>query len=348
MREITFPENFRSVIFTRPEDFSPYQDADDGGYLAFLDFGPDYEVRADAYYIGQICTFMTGVVAEQNQKDDTAPVPLASAQYSKPLEYVLMDINFDETAWTFQRLDSSATFAPYRWTFATKSSAVNPSPFLTVGVTPAASIISIRNEQGGIEFAGGNLIPPELEPPATAFSFAEGSTTPQWPVITRHRSRLFVSYRPAAGMQGSPARQFMASRGTDRFHAGVDLYGLHKDIVVAMEPGVIVNRYHFFHGTWCLVQQCDSGLVILYGEIEKDSWRKFGISVGTRVQRGDRIARVGRMGGGSHMLHIETYRPGTTTNKRINRPGQPNDILDPTRYLVLAARTQERQAPPVS
>ena len=167
--------------------------------------------------------------------------------------------------------------------------------------------------------------------------FAAGDAFPEWPVITNHSKKYVVSYRTVTGsIVGNGARRFMVDRdGGGRYHVGIDIYGNAGDPIVAMESGTIVNHYHFYHGSYALIVQCDSGLVINYGEVAQNSWREFGLSKGSRVKKGRAIARVGLMSGGSHMLHFETYMPPTKTNKRYSG-GDAGPILNPTYYLLRA------------
>jgi murein DD-endopeptidase MepM/ murein hydrolase activator NlpD len=167
--------------------------------------------------------------------------------------------------------------------------------------------------------------------------FAAGASNPLWPVVTNHSKKFTVCYKKITGKyEGNSSRRFMSSRsGGSRYHAGIDLYGNPDDPIIAMESGVIVNYYHFYHGTYALFVQCDSGLVINYGEVKNKSWSEFGLSTGSRVQRGQPIARVGQMSGGSHMCHFETYMPPTEKNQKYHG-GDPNTLLNPTYYLLLA------------
>lgn len=342
----SFPPGFRSVIFTLPSGFQPYADGGHslGGFGTGA-YGALGSVRPDAYYMGPRYTFYAGVISPESAKKFTPGqrVPFSAAQYTAPVEYEISAIDDEERAFVFRRVDPSAIFAPESWGFTTKPGLLKRSLFMTEGDTPAVSLVRVAQESGGIEFEAGSLIEPQLEPAPTSFAFAEGSANPAWPLASRHKYGRTISYTSPSEQIGSPARQFMASRGEgERFHAGVDLYANVGDVVLATEPGVIVNAYHFYHGTYCLIEQCDSGLVVLYGELEKNSWRKFKVGRGTRVQKGSRLARVGKMSGGSHMLHMETYRRGTTSNERVVEPGK-GPILDPTRYLLLAKATEDRK-----
>lgn len=166
--------------------------------------------------------------------------------------------------------------------------------------------------------------------------FAAGVSKPVWPIVTNHSKKFEVCYRALNGDYfGNSSRYFMSKRSGGRYHSGVDLYGNPGDPILAMEDGVITNHYHFYHGTYALFVQCDSGLVINYSEVKNESWKEFGLSIGSRVRRGQPIARVGLMTGGSHMCHFETYMPPTDKNKKYFG-GEPGPILNPTYYLLLA------------
>lgn len=167
--------------------------------------------------------------------------------------------------------------------------------------------------------------------------FAGGSGSPSWPIKTNHSKKFIVSYQTIANdIMGNGARRFLAGRG-QKYHAGIDVYASNGDVVMACESGTIVNLYYFFHDAWAMIVQCDSGLVINYGEIKAKSWKEFGLSKGSRVRKGQPIARIGRMSGGSSMLHFECYRKGTKKNHRYFG-GDPGPLLNPTYYLLLAAK----------
>lgn len=211
----------------------------------------------------------------------------------------------------------------------------------------------------------GCLDPRDVEPRVLSVSglnvpFAVGAPVPTWPVLTKERYGL-VSYIDARGKcHGVCGNRFGATRkkkakdaegntvltGEERYHVGVDLGGKVGDLVVATEPGVVVAIQPFTEGTWAVLVETDTGIVVLYGEVAKGSWGK--LAVGDRVVAGQPIAKIGLMGA-KDMLHIETYIAGTRGNLSWNktkpaRPkswerwgGPPPEILDPTRYLLLAA-----------
>lgn len=187
--------------------------------------------------------------------------------------------------------------------------------------------------KGGISTSGKSIkLDPSYEPKMEqGIPFAPGVPS-VWPVHTNHRKKFVVSYKTVNGkIVGNGARRFMASRGGGH-HMGCDLYGQNGDPILAMEDGKVVNYYHFFHGAYALIVQHKSGVVVNYGEVKKGSWKEFGISKGSFVRRGQAIARLGVMSGGSTMLHFETYRPGVTHNQRWS--GKHPDILNPTKYLL--------------
>lgn len=183
-----------------------------------------------------------------------------------------------------------------------------------------------------------NFLPNEYLPDNTfGIPFGAGNPSPLWPVNTLHSKNHVVSYKTLTGQTiGSSSRRFMAHRGGGRYHVGIDLYANNGDPVIACENGHVVNIYHFYHGSYAFIVQCDSGLVINYGEIAKNSWKEFGLTEGSRISRGQGIARIGKMSGGSSMLHFETYMPPTDTNKKYHG-GTTGPILNPTYYLLLAS-----------
>ena len=158
-----------------------------------------------------------------------------------------------------------------------------------------------------------------------------------WPLVSRRKKT--VSYRTTGGAAvGNWARRFGASRG-GRYHAGMDLYANPGDPIVAMEDGRVVAMKTFFNGTWALYLCTNSGITINYGEIEKNSWRNLErpIQKGSLVKKGQMLGRVGLSAGGSHMLHLETYRGCVTRNYPwYTSRSAPSALLNPTKYLLRA------------
>ena len=198
-------------------------------------------------------------------------------------------------------------------------------------------------------------LPPDIVPPKPAGApFAEGLARPLWPLRTRHPRAGEVSYRGVDGtVRGNWARRFAAPRSGSsgkRNHAGVDLYAFAGDEVLAMADGVVTAVQSFHLGSWAIF--VDHGPVaIMYGEVERGSWGRLGLDVGSKVSAGQPIASVACMvrdAAGkctSHMLHLEAYAPGTTRNQRwyVGKPA-PAALRDPSLLLLLASQSGERVA----
>lgn len=187
----------------------------------------------------------------------------------------------------------------------------------------------------------------QIEPEQGRIPFAIGEAEPIWPLITSHTRNYQVSYKDVSGnWHGRWGREFGASRsssgGEPRVHAGVDLFAEAGDVVRAMELGEVIAILPFYHGAWAIYVVTPTGLVINYGEIERGSWREFGIEVGSVVEAGQPLGRVGEMREAS-MLHIQMYRGDTTVDEI--RKGElrwigdhpPSKLLDPTEQLVVAS-----------
>ena len=161
-----------------------------------------------------------------------------------------------------------------------------------------------------------------------------GDPCPVWPLDTPRKET--VSYRDVSGeYHGNMARRMGACRdGCNRHHAGVDLYANAGDPVLAAEAGRVVNTQSFLAGSHAILVEGPSG-VILYGEVTKNSWREFGANKGTRVAKGQPIARVARLPSGSHMLHMEGYSVGTRKNERW-RKVTPANLRDLSSFLLRA------------
>lgn len=177
--------------------------------------------------------------------------------------------------------------------------------------------------------------------------FAPAGTAVVWPVITTHPADRVVSFTDVdRNSYGSASAMFWAVRkGGLRRHAGVDIACYPGDILVAPEPLTLANAHAFYAGTFALLCQCDSGVVINFGECKNGSWHEFGLDIGSHVDAGEPIARVGRFnhaveGDGlpDGMLHFEMYTHGTLFTAQI-RSGQavPKQLRNPTKYLIHAA-----------
>jgi hypothetical protein len=201
--------------------------------------------------------------------------------------------------------------------------------------------------------------PPDgAEPKSTGLAeFADPSTGIFWPVRgqTEHgRTVCFESTDgkligyPHKGGYRTENREFLALRMGDRngktekrHHAAVDLFADAHDLIVACESGTILNWHYFYHGVYRLFVQCDSGLVINYGEVDGVSKGEFKLEPKKRIVAGQPIARVGRMSGGGHMLHFETYPKGTKDNQQYWYDDPPSRLArfrNGAQYLLALAR----------
>ncbi|MCL2362048.1 MAG: M23 family metallopeptidase [Defluviitaleaceae bacterium] len=134
-------------------------------------------------------------------------------------------------------------------------------------------------------------------------------------------------------------RAFGASRsGGTRNHAGIDFvpefnirHGLTADdfpFVYAVVDGVVISYYHFYRGTNALAIEKSNGRIVRYTEIHALA----GISVGSRVEQGQPIARMARMTGINEiMLHLE-YFMGTSEGSLTNRSNTSYDYVPPRNY----------------
>jgi murein DD-endopeptidase MepM/ murein hydrolase activator NlpD len=208
--------------------------------------------------------------------------------------------------------------------------------------------------------------PADLEPlQKTEVPFAAGGDKPRWPIADADDQKLRVSYEDVRGLwHGRWGRDFGATRKSTnketgetykRVHVGVDLFADDGDTVVAMEPGRVIATLPYYKGLGALYVRHDSGIIVNYGEIRMNSWKDFGIKTGIetgqRVIAGQPLAKVGLSNDGSHMLHVETFSPETTVDEI--RAGEmrwvagdppPANVLDPTRYLVMARQAELKLA----
>lgn len=219
---------------------------------------------------------------------------------------------------------------------------------LGLGVVVASSKKGSSRRSGS---GGGS--PVFIPPQSRGVPFATGAPRPMWPIQPRAGSRIVgdperfaVSYKDVNNKwHGRASRAFKASRGS-RWHAGIDVFADGEDFVLAPEDGVIVARIGFYEGTGAMIIQTDTGVNVLLGEIKMGGAKEFGLDVGSRVKRGQRVSRVWwhdtdpntpGIQGGAHMLHFETYRPGTLQNHRWYKGSSaPASLLDPTAYLLRA------------
>ena len=132
----------------------------------------------------------------------------------------------------------------------------------------------------------------------------------------------------------SGGRKFGAYRSKTRKHGGCDLIKPVGTPIHAVADGVLVHEETFFyHNTWYVTYQHGS-ILVRYGEIKHhSSTRK---KRGQTIKKGEVVATVGLLSGGSHMLHIEMYRNGKDHSTLRSSKGpymRRKDIMDPAPYL---------------
>lgn len=195
------------------------------------------------------------------------------------------------------------------------------------------------------------VMPKDFEPAESAAPFAEGEDEPLWPIQTENPKKVKVSYRDVRGKwHGKWGRHFGTARTGKkgiRRHSGIDIKAHGGDVVQAMEDGEVLATLPFTGGTWAVYVLHDSGHIVNYGEVRKNSWKEFeiqgGIGTGQRVVKGQPLARVGVMGADTSMLHLETLAGDTEIQEIRNGVLQwpkgedpPEPLLDPSQYLVRA------------
>ena len=120
-------------------------------------------------------------------------------------------------------------------------------------------------------------------------------------------------------------------------HKGIDIDAVEGDPVVATEAGrVILVQGWDGPGTRGVLVQTYGGPMLVYGALDPVGLPQ----VGTVLQRGEPIGRIGVYPGGSTMLHFETYRAGTTIRPawRYGTP-QPETVVNPNSYLDATVET---------
>ena len=148
-----------------------------------------------------------------------------------------------------------------------------------------------------------------------------------WPVITSNKSV------PKTG-----PTSFHASREHGkRYHAGIDLYAMPGDIIVAGSDGIFLNYVAGYVGLDAMLVQ-HGNINVLYGEFVAIK----GFKSGDKITAGQKLGIMANSKGKSpdavlsSMLHLETwdssvkfdmFQPWKTSAK------MPTGLLDPTRFL---------------
>lgn len=131
----------------------------------------------------------------------------------------------------------------------------------------------------------------------------------------------------------------------ERFHCGIDVHAPYGQICVAMGPGKVTATQGWAskkgrpdRTSQALLLQLDGGPVIVYGGMQPDSWRELGIDVGSRVELGQPVSRVGFYPNGSTMAHLESRQTGArvATPWEVTDPGPPANLTNLTPLLTRA------------
>jgi hypothetical protein len=185
--------------------------------------------------------------------------------------------------------------------------------------------------------------------------FAAGATTPIWPVRSTDPRGCDVNYLDVDGtMHGMLFQRFGATRGAknwaseqSRYHIGHDCIANPGDLVVAPEAGEVVAIRPFYAGTEAMYLQTTTNLTLVLGEIAPNSGAEFGVGVGTVVQAGQWVARIGTFDLALqlpfHMLHFETWAGQRDRSANwLDGDPMPHDLRNPTDYLLRATCTMEQ------
>lgn len=175
-----------------------------------------------------------------------------------------------------------------------------------------------------------------------------------WPLLNPRTTKVYSG--PFHELSEGAGRHFGARRGLEggvykRVHVGVDLFGQDGDVVIAAEAGKIVNYYKFLSFTardgkagevWAIIVANDSGTVINYSEVKKNSNTLYNWKIGDKLKAGQPFAQLQKMRDDA-MLHFETYASGTTANTRwLTKDSPPSKLRNPTNYLLELAKKTKR------
>lgn len=210
---------------------------------------------------------------------------------------------------------------------------------------------AVKAESPGLATSGGQIpqatqankpLPENLVPNPGYTSTAVGGGNYSFP----------LPIAPSADYK-SAGRKFGAGRdGGARLHAGCDLIAPPGTPICAIADGIVRNGpYYFYNGSYAL-EVTHGGMVVRYGEIlptavvKKDLAFLADIKAGASVKKGQVIAYVAKMTGGSSMLHFECYSNSQLTgaltdkSKSGGKYKRRSDLLDPTNLLDGAINTK--------
>lgn len=178
--------------------------------------------------------------------------------------------------------------------------------------------------------------PSELD--AFGVPYARGAADPLWPLADDRRSAPAGEWaRGKVSADFGDARPY-GDPTPSRHHVGEDLRAPPGARIVATQRGIVTAiDDEWFEGTGALLVYFeDADVTANFGETDPTSPLDLGLAVGTVVERGQLIAAVGR----TAQLHFELYRgrQRRTFQWPWGAPA-PVEVLDPTQYLELAAKT---------
>lgn len=147
--------------------------------------------------------------------------------------------------------------------------------------------------------------------------------------------------RPTPGGKFGVRRPLGTNKPARKHHGGVDLGAPHMTKIVAPEPGYVRSHQGWsggkdYDGARALMFQTDRGPAFLFGAVDGPTRA----AVGTVLEAGDEIARVGKYPGTGpgrgEMLHLEAYRNGQKYNIVWEwGDDRPPEMLDPSLYIMM-------------
>jgi murein DD-endopeptidase MepM/ murein hydrolase activator NlpD len=162
-----------------------------------------------------------------------------------------------------------------------------------------------------------------------------GSGDQQQPQASGQSGDFCFPFKSPPSVWWTDGRAFGARRDKGRRkHGGCDIIKPAGTQIYAVADGVLIHEETFFyHNTWYVSFQ-HGPYVIRYGEILRGSTNH--AKRGWKVKKGQPIAKVGLLSGGSHMLHFEMYARGNDHSTLRSSSGpymRRSDIMNPGPFL---------------
>lgn len=131
--------------------------------------------------------------------------------------------------------------------------------------------------------------------------------------------------------------------GGKRCHAGIDIFTKGRGKVVAMEDGIVLNKYFFTRCGGNITEalliyhpNIDGGITINYGELDSGS---------IKVYTSDKVKKEQHLGNATNcgMLHLEVYEGKVNQNKRwYSSKRKPRNLLNPNKLLRKSYHRQRK------